>query len=90
MKFFLCLQAADAVTTLIFLSMGLAESNPIASRLMEAFGPLGGLLVLKTFAMAVAFLCRLAAKPSFFRRINMVYVVIVSLNLLTILAANRS
>ena len=90
MKFFLGLQVADAITTLIFLSMGQAESNPIVSYLIEVFGPVWGVLLLKGLALGVALLCRLAASPKFFRRINMVYVAIVTMNVLTILTAHRS
>jgi hypothetical protein len=89
MKLFVGLQLADAVTTMIFLSMGLAESNPLVSALIGQFGALGGVLLIKGFALAIACLCRLAARPSFFRRLNIVYAAIVGMNLLTIFTAHR-
>ena len=90
MKFFVTLQFADIVTTLIFLSMGLAETNPLAEHFMTWFGPLPGLLILKGLAISIALLCRLAASPRFFRRINVVYAVVVAMNLITIFTAKRA
>jgi hypothetical protein len=90
MKFFVTLQLADVVTTLVFLSMGLAETNPLAEHFMNWFGPVPGLLILKGLAISIALLCRLAASPRFFRRVNAVYAIVVAMNLLTIVTAKRA
>ena len=86
-RVFFALQLADVVTTLLFLSMGIAETNPLASHLMERLGPVPGLLLLKMAAISIAVLCRVTAHPTFLRRINWVYVVMVMLNVLTIIHA---
>lgn len=85
MKAFWALQVADVVTTLIFLSMGIAESNPLTSFLMERFGPLGGLFLLKAVGIGIALGCGFSSHKKFVNRINLVYVAVVGLNVLTIL-----
>jgi len=87
---FFALQAADLLSTLIFRSMGVAETNPIAAYLMEHFGVFTGLLVLKSAAIAVGMGCNIGAHPTFLRRINMAYCAIIALNYLTICNALRA
>jgi hypothetical protein len=84
MPVFFALQIADLLTTVIFRSMGVAETNPLAQFLMEQFGTLIGLLVLKTTAICVGLACGIASHPVFVRRLNGVYCLIVALNYLTI------
>ena len=81
---FLVLQIADVVTTLLFMSRGIAETNPLASYLMDHCGPLAGLLLLKSVAISIALLCKVEAHPKFVRGINVVYVVIVLVNIATL------
>ncbi len=89
MGVFLGLQLADVVTTLIFMSMGIAESNPLASYMMEHFGSVFGLAILKGGAVAIALLCNRVAHPKFFHCINTVYVAMVGMNILTIIHGAR-
>jgi len=87
---FLALQAADLMSTLIFRSMGVAETNPMAAYLMDHFGSLSGLLILKCAAIAVGLSCDMESHPVFLRRINAIYCVIIGINYLTICNALRS
>jgi len=87
MKVLLGLQIADIATTLIFRSMGIAESNPLVDGLMEHFGTLGGLILAKAVAITIALTVGIASRPTFVRRINAVYGVFITLNTLTILNA---
>lgn len=48
---------ADVVTTFVGLRLGLTESNPVARRAIEAYGP-AGLLALKGGAIALGVACR--------------------------------
>jgi hypothetical protein len=81
---FYALQFGDVITTLLFVSRGIAETNPLASYLMEHFGPLVGLLILKAAAISIALCCRVTAHPRFMRGINAFYGIIVVVNILTI------
>lgn len=84
MRAFFALQIADVVTTMVFLSMGLAETNPLTSFFIEHLGAFGGLLVLKALAIAIALSCKMTSHPVFVRRINIFYVIVVLMNVLTI------
>ena len=86
MKALFGLQIADIATTLVFRSMGVAETNPLVGGLMVRFGTLGGLVLVKIAAIAIALLCGVAAHPKFVKKINWVYCAIVTINLLTIFA----
>jgi uncharacterized membrane protein len=81
---FLALQVADLLTTSIFRGLGVAESNPLAGYLMELFGTVTGLLVLKTAAISIALACNMQSRPVFVRRMNAFYSVIIAVNYLTI------
>lgn len=89
MKALVGLQICDVVSTLIFRSMGIAESNPIVDALMAQFGTVGGLLVVKSAAIFVALSVGIASRPVLVRRINWIYCAIVAVNLLTILNEQR-
>lgn len=84
MKALFGLQIADVVSTIVFRSMGIAESNPLVDRFMEHFGLVGGLLLIKAAAILVAVACGIAAWPVFVRRINWAYCFFLLLNVLTI------
>jgi hypothetical protein len=90
MHLFFAFQAADLMSTLIFRSMGVAETNPIAAYLMDHFGSLSGLLILKCAAIAIALSCDIESHPVFLRRINAIYCVIIAINYLTVCNALRS
>jgi hypothetical protein len=87
---FFVLQLGDIVTTLLFVSKGIAETNPIASYLMQHCGPLIGLLILKGAAISIALLCKVTTHPKFMRGINLLYTLIVIVNVLTIWTVKRS
>ena len=90
MRTFLTLQAADVASTLVFLSLGMAESNPVAGLFMGLFGPLGGLILLKLVALSIALWCGLPSHPVFLKRINGFYAVVIMMNYLTICNAMRT
>ena len=89
MRLFFGLQVADLASTITFRSMGVAETNPLASFLMETFGALVGLLILKMAAISIGLACKMESHPAFLRRINGVYCVILAFNYLTICNAVR-
>jgi hypothetical protein len=89
MRMFLSLQLADIATTLVFLSMGIAETNPLASYLMDHLGAFPGLMILKGAAVSIALLCNFAAHPTFVRRVNFAYMAVVGTNILTIVHGTR-
>lgn len=84
---FFALQLADLFTTMVFRSMGIAETNPVASSLMEHFGTFPGLLILKFTAISIAIAAGATEHPRFLRSINVLYTAIVVLNVLTIVHA---
>jgi hypothetical protein len=90
MYLFFALQAADVLTTLVLRAMGVAESNPVAGFLMDRFGNLSSLLILKCAAIAIGLMCDITSHPIFVRRINTIYCVIIAINYLTICNALRS
>ena len=90
MHLFFAFQAADLMSTLIFRSMGVAETNPMAAYLMDLFGSLSGLLILKSAAIAIGLSCDIESHPVFLRRINAIYCVIIAINYLTVCNALRS
>jgi Domain of unknown function (DUF5658) len=51
---FIGLQIGDIITTIIFLSMGVQEANPIVKAAIVHFGPLPGLLLIKIIAIGLA------------------------------------
>ena len=81
---FFALQIGDILTTLWFVSRGIAETNPLAGYFMEHFGPLAGLLILKGAAISIALLCKVTAHRRFLIRINILYALIVLVNILTV------
>ena len=89
MRLFFLLQVLDIITTLIFRAMGIAETNPLVSHLMNQLGTLPSLLLVKSVAIAIGLACGMASHPTFVRRINAVYVLFVGMNILTICHAVR-
>jgi len=89
MRLFFSLQLADLVTTLVFRAMGVAETNPLASYLMESFGTFIGVLILKIVAISIGLACDMGSHPVFVRRMNAFYCVIIAINYLTICNAVR-
>ena len=87
---FFALQIGDILTTLLFVSRGIAETNPLAGYFMEHFGPLAGLLILKGAAISIALFCKVTTHPRFMRGINALYAMIVVVNILTIWTVKSS
>ena len=85
-----CLQLGDFLTTMLFMSRHIAETNPLASYLMEHCGTLAGLLILKGAAIMIGLLCNTAAHPKFMWRIDAIYALFVSINILTLCTVKGS
>lgn len=88
LQVFLALQLLDAVTTLIFLSRGVREGNPVVSGMMPfVHAQWIGLAAAKLLAMLIGFYCYRHGKFAALRMANFGYAGIVAWNLLTIAAA---
>jgi hypothetical protein len=85
---FVALQCLDALTTLIFLSRGVTEGNPVVSGMMPfVHAQWIGLFAAKSLAMLIGFYCYRHGKFAALRIANFGYAAIVAWNLLTIAAA---
>ncbi len=84
-KLFLVLQVLDLATTLLGLQLGLAEASP-AVRLMMKIGPVAGILLAKTIAIALLGLCIWLQRPRTIRRANYFFVALVIWNSLLVSA----
>jgi hypothetical protein len=85
---FLALQCLDVLTTLIFLSKGVSEGNPLLLwTLPYAHAPWVGLIAVKLLAMLIGFCCYRNGRFAALRMANIGYSAIVGWNLLTIAAA---
>jgi hypothetical protein len=78
--FFILLQVLDLATTLIALSMGGCENNPIVAHIMK-LGPVGGLLVSKIVVIGLATAGAFLNKERGLRRANVAFCGIVAWNL---------
>jgi len=77
------LQIGDLITTLIFLSYGVAEGNPFVRLAIETIGAVPGLVVVKLIALVVGFV----AFKSYARllyKINFAFALIIVWNLVAI------
>ena len=83
---FAYLQLMDFLTTLVVLSHGGREMNPIVAELIEMH-PLLGLLTAKLFAMALAVFCALSGRDKLLMRAILIYAVLVVWNVLTLIIA---
>jgi hypothetical protein len=80
------LQLLDALTTLVFLTSGVHEANPVVRLAMAAArSPLAGLLVLKVCAFAAAVYCTYTARVRVLGRINLFFAALVVWNLVALL-----
>ncbi len=85
---FLYLQGLDILTTLVFMTGGVAEGNPLVRLLVGAAGsPLGGLLAAKFVGLVLAFYCWRRGRQRLLARINIFYAVLVAWNLVAFLAS---
>jgi hypothetical protein len=83
---FTYLQLLDALTTLVFLTSGVHEANPVVRVAMAtARSPLLGLLVLKVLAFAAAAYCTWTSRNRVLARINVFFAALVVWNLIALL-----
>jgi hypothetical protein len=88
MAIFFVLQCLDVITTLIFLSKGIAEGNPlIGLALSSARVPWLGLVVSKLIAVLIGHYCYRTGRFTLLRRVNTAYSLVVGWNLVGIVAA---
>ncbi len=84
---FIYLQFLDLLTTLVFLSHGVQEANPLVRfAITAAHSRLLGLLIIKAFAFAAALYCVRSARFRLLLRINVFFAALVVWNLLAMLA----
>jgi hypothetical protein len=80
------LQLLDILTTLVFLTSGVHEANPVVKLAMVAArSPLWGLLILKLFAVGGALYCTRTARLRLLTRINLFFAALVVWNLVALL-----
>jgi len=77
---FTVLQVLDLTTTLIAFHYGAFEVNPLVGRLTKIFGPIGGVLFSKVFAVLIIFRMRKLMWVA-----NLFYVGVVCWNILVLL-----
>ncbi len=83
---FVILQALDMLTTLVFLSKGVKEGNPLISLLLPfAHAPWIGLVAAKLMATLLGYGCYYYGKIKALQLANFGYFLIVAWNLITIL-----
>lgn len=88
LQLFVILQCLDALTTLTFLRMGLAEGNGLVSwALYTAHAPWIGLIFTKLLAALIGLYCYRSRRVGLLRRANAGYSLVVAWNLLGIAAA---
>lgn len=85
---FIVLQCLDVLTTLVFLSKGMAEGNPLMGlALSSAHAPWLGLVVSKLIAVLIGRYCYRNGRFTLLRRANAGYALVVGWNLVGITAA---
>jgi hypothetical protein len=82
---FIVLQCLDVLTTLIFLSHGMSEGNPVVSwTLSHAHAPWVGLVASKLMAALIGQYCYRKGRITLLRRANAGYSLVVGWNLVAI------
>jgi len=85
---FIVLQCLDVLTTLVFLSRGVKEGNPLVSwALSNARTPWAGLVLTKLIVAFIGQYCYRSGRITLLRRANVGYSLVVGWNLLSIAAA---
>ncbi len=83
---FCYLQLLDVLTTLVFLTGGVKEANPVVRFLLIASpSPLLGLLSVKLLAIALAFYCWRTARTRLLLFANAFFAVLIAWNLFALL-----
>lgn len=81
------LQLLDVLTTLVFLTGGVEEANPLVKlALTAAPSPLVGLLAVKALAVAMALYCWRTSRTRLLRGANVFFALLVTWNLVAVLA----
>ena len=79
------LQLLDMITTLVFLSVGVQEGNPVVAQAMRlARNPLGALMAVKLVAIAIGIYCFRAKRFRLLRRVNWLFAALVVWNVVAI------
>lgn len=84
MPMFYFLQVADGLTTLIFLTLGISEGNPLVRLAMTQTNPFAGLLIAKAICIAAGIACSLSGRTGAVKKINFIFALIVVWNLTNI------
>ena len=85
------LQMLDLLTTMAFLLHGIHEGNPLVRfALRYSSHPLGGLLVVKTLALALGIYCWRCGRERLLTRINILFAIVVAWNLVALIAGGLS
>ena len=84
---FVALQLCDAGTTLVFLSRGISEGNPLIGGFMHAANPALALLVAKVAACGLAGIAWRSQRTLLLRRANVFFAACVLWNLAAIATA---
>ena len=84
MAIFYVLQLADGLTTLIFLTLGISEGNPLVRFAMTLTNPLAGLLIAKSVCVAFGIVCSVSGRMAAVRKLNFIFGLIVAWNLTAI------
>ena len=85
---FTYLQLLDLLTTVVFILHGVKEANPLVNfALTAAPTPLLGLLLIKTAALALGVFCCLRGRKQLLVRMNVFFAVLVSWNLVAMIAS---
>jgi hypothetical protein len=88
---FFYLQVLDLLTTMAFLAYGISEGNPIIRFVLRLTpDPLGGLLGVKLFAVALGIVCCLMGKQRLLARVNILFAVVVAWNLVALIVGSAA
>jgi hypothetical protein len=88
---FICLQALDILTTVLFLHHGVAEGNPlIRAALASSTRPEIALILAKIFAIALATFAWRSGRIGLLRKINVVFAACVAWNLIATLVGHAT
>ena len=81
------LQMLDLLTTMAFLLHGVQEANPLVRlALRYSSHPWGGLLLVKSLALALGVYCWRCGRERLLTRINILFAIVVAWNLVALIA----
>jgi hypothetical protein len=82
------LQCLDLLTTLVFLSVGVQEGNPVVAQAIQwADNPLSALVGVKAIALAIGIYCWSVGRHRLLRRVNLLFAGLVLWNVAAIFLA---